>query len=155
MFKGYNAWDVCEGNVTVSNPNACACSIASRVTWDPWPSKMNICLFVGEIPPNIDLLKKERKSLKINVVIHAFDCIAIHVPSLQKLNVVISCPPSFENVKPWQCCPNYINNTINNQPFPGLGNGVIHLLRTSSCQNPSSCLSFCLDVCFIIIPDMI
>jgi len=77
MSKGYSAWDVCEGNVIISNLNVCAYSIASRVTWDPWPSKMNKCLFVREIPPNIDLLKKKRKSLKMNVGIHAFDYIAI------------------------------------------------------------------------------
>jgi len=76
-FKGCSAWDVCEGHVTISNPNACACSIASRVTWDPWPSKMNKCMFMKKISPNIDFLKKERKSLKINAVIHAFDYIAI------------------------------------------------------------------------------
>jgi hypothetical protein len=72
-FKGCSAWDVCEGNVTISNPNACAYSIASRVTWDPWTSKMSKCLFVKEIPLGIDLLKKENKSLKINAIIHAFD----------------------------------------------------------------------------------
>jgi hypothetical protein len=83
MSKGYNAWDVCEGKVTISSPNACACIIASRMTWDPWPLKMNRCLFVREIPIGIDLLKKKRNSLKRNVVIHAFDYIAIHVPSLQ------------------------------------------------------------------------
>jgi len=77
MSKGYSAWDVWEGNVTISNMNACACSIASRVTWDPWPSKMSKCLFVREIPPNIDLLKKKKKSLKMNVSIHAFDYITI------------------------------------------------------------------------------
>jgi hypothetical protein len=63
---------VCEGKVTISNLNVYACSIASKVTWDPWISKMNICLFVKEIPPNIDLVKKI-KYLKRNVIIHAFD----------------------------------------------------------------------------------
>jgi len=63
---------VCEGKVTISNLNVYACSIASKVTWDPWLSKMNICLFIRKIPPNIDLVKKI-KSLKINVIIHAFD----------------------------------------------------------------------------------
>ncbi len=55
MSKGYIAWDVCEGKVTISNPNGYVCSIASRVTWDPWPSKISICLFVRKIPPGIDL----------------------------------------------------------------------------------------------------
>jgi len=37
---------VCEGKVIISNLNVYVYSIASKVTWDPWPSKMNICLFV-------------------------------------------------------------------------------------------------------------
>jgi hypothetical protein len=81
--KGYDAWDLCEGNVTISNPNACACSIVSRVTWDPWPSKMKRCLFVRKIPLGIDLLNKEKKSLKINIVLHVFVYIAIQVLGLQ------------------------------------------------------------------------
>jgi hypothetical protein len=44
--------------ITIFNPNVYAYPIASRVTWDPWPSKMNKCLFVREIPPSINLLKK-------------------------------------------------------------------------------------------------
>jgi hypothetical protein len=75
--KGCSAWDACEGKVTTSNLNAYACSIASRVTWDPWPWKMNKCLFIREIPFGIDLLKKEKNSLKRNVVVDVFDCIAI------------------------------------------------------------------------------
>ncbi len=74
---------VCESNVTISSSNACACSFASRVTWDPWPSKMRRCLLVREIPLGFDLLKKERNYLKRNAFIHAFDCIAIHVLGLQ------------------------------------------------------------------------
>jgi hypothetical protein len=37
--KGCNAWDVCEGKIIVFNPNVYACSIASKVRWDPWPSR--------------------------------------------------------------------------------------------------------------------
>jgi len=55
MSKGCSAWDVCEGNVTISSPNACVYSIASRVTRDPWPLKMSKCLFVKELPLLIDL----------------------------------------------------------------------------------------------------
>jgi hypothetical protein len=69
--------DVCEGNVTISSLNVCVYSIASRVTWDPWPLKMNKCLFVKEIPLGTELLKKERNSLKINIIIHVFNYIAI------------------------------------------------------------------------------
>jgi hypothetical protein len=53
--KGCSAWDVCESNVTISSPNACVYSIASRVTRDPWPLKMSKCLFVKELPLLIDL----------------------------------------------------------------------------------------------------
>jgi hypothetical protein len=63
--------------ITIFNPNVYACSIASRVTWDPWSSKLNRCLFVKKIPPSIHLLKKKRNSLKKDAIIHAFDCIAI------------------------------------------------------------------------------
>jgi hypothetical protein len=52
---------VCENKVTISNLNACACLITSKVTWDPWPSTMTICLFVREIPPNVDLLKNKKE----------------------------------------------------------------------------------------------
>jgi hypothetical protein len=75
--------NVCESNVTISNLNACACSIASKVTWDPWPLKMKRCLFVKDIPLGFDLLKKERNYLKRNAFIHAFDCTSIHVLGLQ------------------------------------------------------------------------
>jgi hypothetical protein len=47
------------------------------VIWDPCPSKMNKCLFVKDIPLGIDLLKKDKNSLKRDVIIHAFDYIAI------------------------------------------------------------------------------
>ncbi len=75
--KGCNAWDVCEGKVNRSNSNVYVCLIASRVIWGPWSSKMNKCLCNKEIPFGIDLLKKERNSLKRSVVINAFVCIAI------------------------------------------------------------------------------
>jgi len=83
MSKGCNAWVVCEGKITIFNPNVYVCSIASKVTWDPWPSKMNRCLFIKKIPLSIHLLKKKRNSLKKDAIIHAFDYIAILVPNLQ------------------------------------------------------------------------
>ncbi len=58
MSKGCSAWDVCEGKVNIFNYNAYACLIASRVTWDPWPLKMNKCPFNRKTPLDIDLLKK-------------------------------------------------------------------------------------------------
>jgi hypothetical protein len=76
--KGESAWDVYEGKMIIFNPNFCAYSIAFKVTWDPCPSKMNRCLLVWGIPPNINLLG-EKKFLERKVVIHAFDYITIQV----------------------------------------------------------------------------
>jgi hypothetical protein len=42
--------------------------------------------------------------------------------------VVVSYILTPKNEKPWQKIPNWAYNTIYNQPFPGLGNVVIHLL---------------------------
>ncbi len=50
------------------NPNACACSIAFSVTWNPCPSKMNECLLVREMPHGIDLLKKDDNSLNMKLI---------------------------------------------------------------------------------------
>jgi hypothetical protein len=44
---------------------------------------MNNYLFVKDIPFGSDLLKKDRNFLKKELVIHAFDYIAIQVPSFQ------------------------------------------------------------------------
>jgi hypothetical protein len=66
----------------MSNPNSLACSIASRVTWDPCPSNMSRCMFVMDISLGIDLLKKYKNSLTRKVVIHGFDYIAIQVLGL-------------------------------------------------------------------------
>jgi hypothetical protein len=74
--KGCNAWDVCEGKVTISSPNVYACSIASRVTCNPWPSKMSRCLFIREIPPSIVLLKKEKNYLNKHAINHP--CFWLH-----------------------------------------------------------------------------
>jgi len=40
-FKGYKAWEVCEGNVIISRLNYCAYFIASRLTCEPCPSITN------------------------------------------------------------------------------------------------------------------
>jgi hypothetical protein len=63
----------------MSSPNCCAYSIACSVTWDPCPSKTNKCLLVREIPLGINLLKKDNHYLNKKLVIHAFDCIIMHV----------------------------------------------------------------------------
>jgi hypothetical protein len=39
--KGWNACEVCVGKVIMSKRKAIACSRASNVTCDPWPSKTN------------------------------------------------------------------------------------------------------------------
>jgi hypothetical protein len=83
MSKGWNVWDVCEGKVTISSLNVYVCSIISRVTWDPWPSKMTRCILVKEIPLSINLLKKKKNYLKRNAIIHTFGYIAIKVLGLQ------------------------------------------------------------------------
>jgi hypothetical protein len=67
--------------VIISNPNFLIYSTVSKVTWDPCPSKMSKCPFVKNIPIGIDLSKK-KNYLKMKIIIHAFDCIAIQVPSL-------------------------------------------------------------------------
>jgi hypothetical protein len=64
-------------------------------------------------------------------------------------------PLSFKYVEPWQCCSYCIDHSINNQPLPRFWDSVIHLMWTSFCKNPCSLLSFCLDACFIRIPDMV
>jgi hypothetical protein len=69
--------------IIMSSPNYLACLIASKVTWDPRPSKMSRCLFVRDISLGIDLLKNDKNSLNRKVVIHAFDCITIKVVVLQ------------------------------------------------------------------------
>jgi hypothetical protein len=60
----YITCDVCDGNVIMSSPNSFAYSIASRVTWLPCPSRINKCWLPRDIPLGIDLLKKDRNSVK-------------------------------------------------------------------------------------------
>ncbi len=81
----YNAYDVCDDNVIMYNPNSIACSIASRVTWLPCPFKINKCQLLRGTPPRIYLLKENKKSLNMKVIIHVFFCIAIQVPILHNL----------------------------------------------------------------------
>jgi hypothetical protein len=65
------------------------------------------------------------------------------------LCVIIMYPFSSEYVKPLQWCFYRINNTINNQPFPRPGYGVVHLVWIMFGQNPWFWLSSCLDAYFI------
>jgi hypothetical protein len=79
--KGWTACHVCEGKIIISNLNYLVCSIASRVTWDPCPSKVNKCLFVKDIPLSIDLLKRQKFPKKVGS--HPFfDYIAIQALNL-------------------------------------------------------------------------
>jgi hypothetical protein len=57
--NGCNACDVWDGSVSMSNLISLACSIASKVTWLPCPSKINKCLLMNDTPPVIDLLKQD------------------------------------------------------------------------------------------------
>ncbi len=49
-FKGWSAWDVCEGKIIMFSPNSYVCSIVFEVTWNLCSSKTNKCLLVREIP---------------------------------------------------------------------------------------------------------
>ncbi len=51
--------------------------------------------------------------------------------------------------------PYYINNTIDNQPFPRLKDGAINIMKTLFNQNLSIKLSSCLQVSLIQIPNVI
>ncbi len=62
--KGWSAWDVFEGKIIMLSPKSLVCSIASRVTWDPCPSKINRCLLVRDTSPSINLLKKDKTHWK-------------------------------------------------------------------------------------------
>ncbi len=80
--KGWNACEVCEGEVIMSKPKAIACFRAFNVTCDPWPFRTNKWRLVWEISLGIECFKNEKNSLKRKFIIHAFGCIAIHVPGL-------------------------------------------------------------------------
>lgn len=41
MFRGCKACDVWNGKVIMFEPNSCAYSIASKVIWLPWPSRIS------------------------------------------------------------------------------------------------------------------
>ncbi len=71
-FNGYNACDVCNGNVIMLNPISFACSIVSMVIWLPCPSRINKCQLLKDTPLGTYLLKKNRNSLNMKKVIHVF-----------------------------------------------------------------------------------
>jgi hypothetical protein len=55
-----------------------------------------------DIPIGIDLLNKDKKKLKMKVLLHAFDYIASHTnPWFAKLYVIIKYPLYSKYVKPW------------------------------------------------------
>jgi hypothetical protein len=82
-FKGYKAWEVCEGKVIISRPNCYAYFIAPRLTCEPCPYKANRRQLLGKIPPRIDLLKNDKKYLNKKLVIHVLVWTTMHVPILQ------------------------------------------------------------------------
>jgi len=53
-------------------PNSCACPIATTMTWNPCPFKINNCLFVKGIPLGINFFYKKTIISKANQVIHVF-----------------------------------------------------------------------------------
>jgi hypothetical protein len=87
--NGYNACDVCNGNVIMLNPNSFACSIASHVIWLPCPSRINKCRLLKDTPLGTNLLKKD-KLFKHERSHPCFFCIAIQVLNLfVEFNLVI------------------------------------------------------------------
>jgi hypothetical protein len=69
--KGFKVLEVCEGKVIISKSSCCACSIASRLTCEPCPSKVNRCRRLVGVSLGIDLLKNDRNYLNKKLVIHA------------------------------------------------------------------------------------
>ncbi len=54
------------------SPSVCAYSIASKVTCELCPFKINKCLLVRGMRLEIDLVKNDKNSLKKKDVIHVF-----------------------------------------------------------------------------------
>jgi len=50
-------WEVCEGRVIISKPNYWDYFIASKLTCEPCPFKVNKCKWLLGVPPMIDILK--------------------------------------------------------------------------------------------------
>ncbi len=67
QFKsnGYKAWDVWNGNVIMSKPNFSQCFIVCTITCEPCPTRINRCWLNWNMPPRIDLLKNDKKTLWI------------------------------------------------------------------------------------------
>ncbi len=84
IFRGWKAWDVCEGNVTMFNPKACYCFIIlmSCSSHDHLGLKMRVglkdltCNWPFE---DINELLEQKK------FIHIFFCIAMQVHGLHNL----------------------------------------------------------------------
>jgi len=69
MSKGWSACGVWEGRVTMSNLNAWAYSIDSKMTWELCPSKINRWQLILKVMPEIVYLKKARNSLNNKQII--------------------------------------------------------------------------------------
>jgi hypothetical protein len=65
--------------LTIFNPNACACFITFKVTWDPCPFRILKCQFVWEIPLSTNVFEKPKNFLNRNVVVKVFFYIVIQV----------------------------------------------------------------------------
>lgn len=76
MSRGCKACDVWEGKVIMLKSNSsCAYSIASKVIWLPWPSRISKCRLVRETHLRINLLKKHKNCLnKKQIIQFLFFC---------------------------------------------------------------------------------
>jgi len=80
----------------MSNPSVCACYIAFRVTCDPCPSRINICILDRKMPSRIKLMKNDKNSLKRKIILH---CHACSWPTI--FHVIIFNPLTFKYKEFW------------------------------------------------------
>jgi hypothetical protein len=92
-FKGCRAWNVGTSNVITSNPKFCIYPIASNISCEPCMSIISKCWLNWKIPLAFDLLKNDDNLLNRKDVIHAWDCMAVHVLVLHYLL----------SLHPWRC----------------------------------------------------
>jgi len=100
-YNGCTTCDVWDGKVIMSNPNSCACSIVSRVTWLACPFRISKCWLVIDIRLKTSLSKKAKNLLKQERK-HPSSLLHCHVGSwLAKFDVIILQSFTFEITKPW------------------------------------------------------
>ncbi len=62
-FKGYSAWDVCEDKIIMFSPRVCDCFIFSRVKCELCPFKINGCLLIKKMLPQINIVNNNENAL--------------------------------------------------------------------------------------------